>query len=138
MPFCGPQAGRWKASSRVILGGWRSLPSRPAYRSPPISCECAILKAVAMTNLLTILHNGYAACSIRHRFKLNSNSDFSIHRSLKNESRVNAESQTAAPKNQETSRWRSQAGQTAGEAGIGRAGGEEAKGEEGKSEERKG
>src|SRR6266478_801913 len=55
-----------------------------------------------------------------------------------NESRVNAESQTAAPKNQETSRCRSQAGQTAGEAGTGGAGGKEGKGEEGKSEERKG
>src|SRR5258705_6656385 len=38
-----------------------------------------------------------------------------------NESRVNAESQTAAPKNQEPSRCRSQAGQTPGEAGIGGA-----------------
>src|SRR6266403_5681350 len=46
-----------------------------------------------------------------------------------NESRVNAESQTAAPKNQETSRCRSQAGQTAGEAGTGGAGGEEGKSE---------
>src|SRR5712664_2954006 len=55
-----------------------------------------------------------------------------------NESRVNAESQTAAPKNQETSRCRSQAGQTASEAGIGGAGREEGKGEEGKGEERKG
>src|SRR6266404_9991710 len=55
-----------------------------------------------------------------------------------NESRVNAESQTAAPKNQETSRCRSQAGETAGEAGTGGAGGEEGKSEEGKSEERKG
>src|SRR2546430_17621012 len=55
-----------------------------------------------------------------------------------NESRVNAESQAEAPKNQETSRCRSQAGQTAGEAGIGGTGREEGKGEEGKSEERKG
>jgi hypothetical protein len=39
-----------------------------------------------------------------------------------NESRVNAESQTEAPKNQETSRSRSQAGETAGEAGIGGTG----------------
>jgi hypothetical protein len=55
-----------------------------------------------------------------------------------NESRVNAESQTAAPKNQETSRCRGQAGQTSGEAGVGGAGGVEGKGEKGKSEERKG
>src|SRR5208282_2789325 len=54
-----------------------------------------------------------------------------------NESLVNAQSQTAAPKNQETSQGRSQAGQTAGEAGIGGSGREEGKGEEGKSEERK-
>ena len=44
-----------------------------------------------------------------------------------NESRVNAESQTAAPKNQEPSRCRSQAGQTPGEAGIGGASREEGK-----------
>mgnify|MGYP003693905259 CR=1 FL=1 len=54
------------------------------------------------------------------------------------ESRVNAEKPDGSTKDQETSRWRSQAGQTAGEAGIGRAGREEGKGEEGKSEERKG
>src|SRR6185436_9585930 len=54
------------------------------------------------------------------------------------ESRVDAEGQTAAPKNQEASRCRSEAGQTAGEAGIGRAGREEGEGEERKSEERKG
>src|SRR6266487_2997725 len=55
-----------------------------------------------------------------------------------NESRVNAESQTAAPKNPETSRRCSEAGQTAGEARVGGAGREEGKGEEGKSKERKG
>src|SRR5260221_5003784 len=52
-----------------------------------------------------------------------------------NESLVNAESQTAAPKNKETSRCRSQAGQTAGEGGIGGPGREKGKGQEGKSEE---
>jgi hypothetical protein len=41
--------------------------------------------------------------------------------------RVNAENQTAAPKDQEAPRCRSQAGQTAGEAGIGGAGREEEK-----------
>src|SRR5450755_1475526 len=70
------------------------------------------------------------------RIKLKSNSISPI--GGQNESLVNAQSQTAAPKNQETSRCRSQAGQTAGEAGIGGAGREEGKGEERKSEERKG
>jgi hypothetical protein len=55
-----------------------------------------------------------------------------------NDPRVNAENQTAAPKDQEASRCRSQAEQTAGEAGIGGAGREEGKGEERKGEKRRG
>jgi hypothetical protein len=52
-----------------------------------------------------------------------------------NDPRVNAENQTAEPKDQEASRCRSQAGQTAGEAGIGGAGREERKGADGKVKE---
>jgi hypothetical protein len=55
-----------------------------------------------------------------------------------NDPRVNAENQTAEPKDQEASRCRSQAAQTAGEAGIGGASREEGKGEEGKGGKGKG
>jgi hypothetical protein len=56
---------------------------------------------------------------------------------VKSESRVDAESQTEAPKNQETTGCRSQAGQAACEAGSGGTGREKRKGEEGKGEKKR-
>ena len=54
------------------------------------------------------------------------------------ESRVHAESQTAASKNPEANRFRGEAGEAPGEGSFGRTGGEEGEGQEGKSEKRKG
>jgi hypothetical protein len=51
------------------------------------------------------------------------------------ESRVNAEGQTATPKEQKPSPCRSQAGQTTREVGIGGAGCEERKSEKGQADQ---
>jgi hypothetical protein len=74
-----------------------------------------------------IVHKNAETGQTKVEFNLSSNGG-------QNESRVNAESQAAAPEEQETHRRRSQAGEAAGEGGIG--GAEEGEGEEGESEER--